>query len=353
MTKEEFLKKIGNRKFLFFDTETTGLYAMEKYAPDEMEERDASGNVTSIIKKEDYVWDDMIEIGYILYDPLTEKEILSGEHLLKPDKEISDVIYGVTGISNEMVKEKGISKQELYEIMKPILDENPILIAFNTKFDITFIYKWLLEIDAEKYKYFNFDVMDVMTIYANYFPFSKEIEYGENHAGIQTEKKYGHRLVGAMKALCNRELKQTHRALDDIEETIVVFNELQKHFNVYDFVNILGYHPATREMRYFYSLKPYHVIVFPISYNGGDNLHKLAAGENVAEYKRMLIPKWVFTQDFTARLRDDFWKHKSQIPVEKHRTYEQAVLFTDEDFEEATPESNTSTGFKFIRNRKG
>lgn len=353
MNKEEFLKKIGSRKFLFFDTETTGLYAMEKYAPETMEERDISGNIIGVINKEDYEWDDMIEIGYILYDPILEKEIMSAEYLIKPNKNISDTIYGVTGISNEDVQSKGITKQELYEIMKPILDENPILIAYNTKFDITFIYAWLLEIDP-KYKYFNFDVMDVMTIYANYYPFSKEVEKSVNHSGVIVEKKYGHRLVGAIRTLCNRELKQTHRALDDIEETIVVFKELEKLYNVYDFVNILGYHPASKEMRLFYSVKPYHVTVFPISYNGGDYVHELANGIKPKEYNRMLIPKWVFEQDFNATLRNDYFKKNNKNTIKKE-DMKQLSIFDEEIKDKSTYskinciEENGIKRYKFVK----
>lgn len=309
MNQCEFIKKIGNRKMLFFDVETTGLYAMEKYAPKIMEERDISGNVIGFINKEDYEWDDIIEIGYILYDPIMQKEIESAEYLIKPNKRISDTIYGVTGISNEDVENKGITKQELYKIMKPILDENPILVAYNTKFDITFIYAWLLEIDPIKYKYFNFDVMDVMTIYANYYPFSKEVEKSVNHAGVIVEKKYGHRLVGAIKTLCNRELKQTHRALDDIEETIVVFKELEKRHNVYDFINILGYHPAAKEMRLFYSLKPHHVVELPLGYHGGDYTKELREGRVPSFYRSLLVPKWIWTQDFHGQFKVDFWRN--------------------------------------------
>lgn len=352
MTREEFLEKIGNRKLLFFDTETTGLYAMEKYAPNKMEERDASGNIIKIIDKKDYIWDEMIEIGYILYDPITNENILSGEHLLKCNKPISDLIYGVTGISQDMVNEKGLTKQELYEILGPIIDENPILVAYNTKFDITFIYQWLLEIDEEKYKYFNFDVMDVMTIYANYFPFSREVERSVNHAGIVTEKKYGHRLVGAIQTLCHRELKQTHRALDDIEETIVAFKELEKLYNVYDFINILGYHPSSKEMRYFYSIKPFHVTVLPLGYNGNDYVHQLANNVKPKEYAKFIIPKWIWGQDFVAKLKGD---KTVKITEENGETnqYEQIDLFEEESKSNGLKvvNYNGSRRFRFVHNR--
>ena len=308
MNKIDFFKEIGNRKFLFFDTETTGLYPLEKYAPEQISVTDILGNNVSFVKKEDYMWDEMIEIGYILYDPVLDKVIETGEYLIKNNKPISDLIYGITGISQHNVDEKGVTQERLYEILRPILDENPILVAYNTKFDITFLHKWLLEIDPVKYKYFNFDVLDVMTIYANYYPFSHEIEKSQNHAGEMVEKKYGHRLVGAIRTLCNRELKQTHRALDDIEETIVAFKELEKRVpDIYDFINVLGYHPASHEWRGFDCLKPYHVVVLPLGYNGGDYLHRLINQDKPKEYNRYLIPKWIWSQNFKTKLRKDIF----------------------------------------------
>ena len=66
MNKEEFLNCIGDRKMLYLDFETTGLYALEKYSPAYIEERDWHGNIISKVKKEEYEYDDIIEIGYIL-----------------------------------------------------------------------------------------------------------------------------------------------------------------------------------------------------------------------------------------------------------------------------------------------
>lgn len=299
MKKEIFLKAIGNRKFLFLDFETTGLFALGKYAPNIIEEFDFNGKLISRCKKSSYEYDDIIEIGYILIEPNSLETIDKGEYIVHAPKKLSKTIQQITGITQEQV-DSGITQEELYEKMQPILDENPIIFAYNAKFDITFMYKWLNKMDLVKYQHFNFDVLDVMTAYANSHAYSNEIEHIISFDGIEKDKMLGHRLGAAIKTLCHRDLTQTHRALDDIEETITVFKKLDKCMNVYEFINVLGYHISRRERRYFYSLKPYHTVILPLGYKGNNYLEKMRKGEKVSDFSGCYIPDFIKNQNFNS-----------------------------------------------------
>ena len=102
-------KLLIEETYVVFDLETTGLYPNKD--------------------------DSIIEIGAV---KIKNNEIIDRyDELIYPGKVLSEEIIKITGISNEILKDKRTEKECIVDFMKWV--GNSIMVAHNAKFDISFL----------------------------------------------------------------------------------------------------------------------------------------------------------------------------------------------------------------------
>lgn len=194
--------------------------------------------------------DDVIEyasIGYKL-DKNGKLSIFCDESdfFVKTNKDISKIfidrhkddgtnytISELTGITPAMLEEEGISEKEFVDhFIKTIydIDENKkiLIIGYNASFDLNFLYKKIHKF----YPFFkierrNVDYLDAMSYYKDHYPRTKEYKDST--------------LTTAVRRL-NIEVQNTHRAIDDVKATYLLFKKLLTDFKwLGPYVNKFGY----------------------------------------------------------------------------------------------------------------
>jgi len=147
-------------------------------------------------------------------------------------------------ITDEMVEKDGISEEEFYKKIKEIITDDAIVVAYNTQFDINFLRTMYKRYEPD-YEIEN-DLLDVMAIYKD-------------------RHKYPHKLDNAVE-MYNVNVKNTHRALDDVLATYEVFKKLAiENNNINKYINKFGYNP-----KYGVSGKRFKQVTY-IPQKGGNN----------------------------------------------------------------------------------
>ena len=187
------------RRLVIFDTETTGL----NYKTDQIIEFAAV-----VIEKKGIIKE---------FDELIQ---------LEPGTRIPDNIVELTGITNEAVAERGISKTHLRAHLHDMLAPYPtLLIAYNAHFDLCFTY-YLLMGDDLTFLLQGKDKLDLLTVYK------------DRHS-------YPHKLKNAIEVYnLQDKVVNSHRAIDDVLATVAVMEEMEKENNDFlRYVNLFGYNP--------------------------------------------------------------------------------------------------------------
>ena len=190
------------RRLVLFDTETTGLL----YSRDEIIEFAAAvielrnGQIT-ILRE---------------YDELIR---------LTPGNTIPPEIQKLTGITNEDVAARGISKEQLCNDLKEMIVDGTLLVAYNAHFDLSFLYYLLLrngDVSILKGK----DKLDLLTVYK------------DRHS-------YPHKLCNAIEVYnLSGKVVNSHRAVDDVLATLEVMKEMESEkADLECYVNLFGYSP--------------------------------------------------------------------------------------------------------------
>lgn len=175
------------KKMFIFDTETSGLNP-EPYG-------------------------EILELGGVLLsktkndNKFTERKDISV--LIKNEYPILN--SNIHNITNEMCQKDGITKQELFEILKDIFGEyNDILIvAYNAPFDMKFIKSFMQKIQPG-YKISN-PVLDMLEV-----------------AKARTGLYRGNKLCDMIIRYDVKNVQNSHRALDDVEATLGVMRAMWK-----------------------------------------------------------------------------------------------------------------------------
>lgn len=187
-------------RLLVFDTETTGLRA-------ELH--------------------DIIQFSAVVLERDADQIVTAQtyDHLiaLPKGKTVPPEITGLTGITNEDLRESGISKAQFVSDLEDLLKGSPLLIAYNAHFDLTFLFYTLR-------KYGNTDILqgkdklDLLTVYR--------------------DRRYGpHKLRDAiaaynLTALC----RNTHEAMADTLAARYVMEAMGKERDdLVNYVNLFGY----------------------------------------------------------------------------------------------------------------
>ena len=189
----------NHKRVLLFDFETTGLNPL---------------------------FEQVIEIGAIVLEPVNGTYTIVDElsTLVIADKPLSPKITEITHITDEMLLRDGISESEAFEKLYLMYkNKDTLLIAYNIVFDLGFLEQLFKKYDLPQFEIKN-DILDVMAVYKDRFP-------------------YPHRLDQAV-AKYQVNVKNTHRALDDIKATYEVLLKMNEEKpNISHYVNKIGFNP--------------------------------------------------------------------------------------------------------------
>ena len=139
---------------------------------------------------------------------------------------LSPKIIGLTGITNEMLRNDGVSEEEVALDLRKRLTEGTVMIAHNAQFDLSFIYFLLMRHfpdDAEEI-FCNLKWLDTLTV-------------------LKDRKDYPHKLIDAVE---HYEIEKVnfHRAIDDTKALYNVTQELRlERDDLAEYINVFGYNP--------------------------------------------------------------------------------------------------------------
>ncbi len=189
-------------RLVLFDTETTGLM---------------------------YHRDEIIEFAAVVVElqngipTVTEEydELIS----LTPGNRVPPEIERLTGITNEALLEKGVSKEKVCRDFARMVAGNTLLLAYNAHFDLSFLFYMLLrdgDISCLKGK----DKLDLLTVYK------------DRHS-------YPHKLCNAIEVYgLSDQVQNSHRAIDDVLATVAVMKKMeQERDDLPRYINLFGYNP--------------------------------------------------------------------------------------------------------------
>lgn len=240
--KKEIVTNYDNNKeyssYVVFDIETTGLSAIN----------------------------DMItEIGGIRVVNGEIKDTFS--QLVNPERPIPEFITNLTGITDEMVKDKPTIKDVIMEFKEFIKDD--VLVAHNATFDIGFIREKMRLNNIQ----LNNPVLDTLELSRSVFPELKshKLNLVAKHLGIS--------------------LDNHHRAVDDAQATAEIFIKImnllaEKDIKKFRQINNLNSSSDILKDR------PFHVIILVKNLIGLKNLYKLVSESHMNYFHRQpRIPK--------------------------------------------------------------
>ncbi|MGL5328391.1 MAG: PolC-type DNA polymerase III [Peptostreptococcaceae bacterium] len=203
--------------------------------------------------------DKITEIGAVKIENF--KVVDKFSELINPQKDISYKIQELTGITNDMVKDKPTIEEILPKFMDFIGDS--VLVAHNAEFDTSFISQKCREQDLE-YKNKSIDTLML--------------------ARILLPNLKRHRLNVVAKEL-GIPLLNHHRAVDDADATALIFLKFldmlqKKGANTLKEVNeVLGKIDYTK-------LRPNHITLIAKNYTGLKNLYKIVSDAHVNHFYR-------------------------------------------------------------------
>jgi len=222
------------------------------------------------------------------FSPLTEKITEIGIMKLKegkvidqlscfvnPQKPIPARVVEVTNITDYMVQDA----ETIEKVFPKILDfiEGSVLVAHNADFDIGF-----LKHNAKVLGYdFDFTYLDTLSLAKELFPDYKTYKLG------RIAKNLGIKVVVA------------HRALDDVDTTVKVFNIMleklkERGAKTIEDIDILGSDEKSKKEEY-KKVRTYHAIILAKDYVGLKNLYKLVSYSHLDYfYKKPRILKSIY-----------------------------------------------------------
>ena len=189
-------------KLLLFDTETTGLQ---------------------------FHRDEIIEFAAVLVEKVGGVPQVTREYdeliTLSPGMTVPPEIEKLTGISNEDIAQRGISKDQLCRDIAEMVSGNTLLLAYNAHFDLSFLFYLLLR-NGDPAILKGKDKLDLLTVYK------------DRHS-------YPHKLCNAIEVynLADK-VVNSHRAVDDVLATVAVMEVMeQEKDDLLRYVNLFGYNP--------------------------------------------------------------------------------------------------------------
>ena len=189
-------------RLLLFDTETTGL----SFPRDEIIEFAAV-----VVEKRDGIVTVVQE-----YDELIT---------LSPGGFVPAHFEALTGITNQDIRERGISKARLCRDIAQMLAGNSLLLAYNAHFDLSFLFYLLLR-HGDPAILKGKDKLDLLTVYK------------DRHS-------YPHKLCNAIAVYgLSGKVVNSHRAVDDVLATVEVMKAMEEERDdLCRYINLFGFNP--------------------------------------------------------------------------------------------------------------
>jgi len=222
------------------------------------------------------------------FSPVTEKITEIGIMKLKdgkvidkfscfvnPEKPIPERVVEVTNITDDMVKDAETIDKVFPKMLEFI--EGSVLVAHNASFDINF-----LKHNAKVLGYdFDFTYVDTLSLAQSLFPDFKSYKLGRiaKNLGIKVEV--------------------AHRALDDVDTTVKVFNIMleklkERGVETIEDIDKFGTDEESKKEE-FKKLKTYHAVILAKNYEGLRNLYKLISYSHIDYfYKKPRILKSIY-----------------------------------------------------------
>lgn len=176
----------------------------------------------------DYKNDEIIELAAMKITSYGQTTSIDSEIdtliRLSGKRPLPKIITEITGISEEMLLQKGISKAEACESFSNMFgDSKTLLAAYNAQFDLCFIYSFLSQFGkAALLK--QVQLLDALAIYKD-------------------RRDYPHKLSDAITAY-SLNAQNTHRAIDDVRATYELLLAMEtENDDLHRYVNLFGYNP--------------------------------------------------------------------------------------------------------------
>ena len=206
---------------------------------------------------------------YAITEKITEVGIMKVQNgkvvdefscFVNPEKHIPERVSEVTNITDEMVKDA----ETIEKVFPKILDflgetKETVIVAHNANFDVGFLKQNAKQLGYE----FDYTYLDTLSLAKDLFPDFKKYKLGKiaENLGIKVEF--------------------AHRALDDVDTTVKVFNvmmDMLKERGAKKVEEIDKYSADEEAKKEEYKkLKTYHAIILAKNYVGLRNLYKLVS----------------------------------------------------------------------------
>ena len=179
---------------------------------------------------------------------------------VNPEKHIPERVTEVTNITDEMVADAETIDKVFPKILEFLGDEKEtVIVAHNANFDVGFL-KQNAKVLGHKFEY---TYLDTLSLAKDLFPNYKKYKLGKiaENLGIKVEV--------------------AHRALDDVDTTVKVFNVMikmlkEKGAKIVDDIDQVAADEHAKKEEY-KKLKTYHAIILAKNYIGLRNLYKLVS----------------------------------------------------------------------------
>ena len=187
-------------RLVFFDTETTGL---------------------------NYSRDEIIEFSAVVVERVNGQPTVTREYdqliTLSPGMSVPPFIENLTGISNDDIAARGISKAEVCRDISEIFRGNALLLAYNAHFDLSFLFYLLLR-NGDPTVLKGKDKIDLLTVYK------------DRHS-------YPHKLCNDIEVYhLSGKVVNSHRAIDDVLATYAVMEAMaEEKDDLHRYINLFGF----------------------------------------------------------------------------------------------------------------
>lgn len=211
--------------------------------------------------------DRITEIGIM---KVKNKEVIDEfSCFVNPERHIPERVSEVTNITDDMVKDAETIETIFPKVLEFLGDsKETVIVAHNANFDVGF-----LKQNAKRLGYdFDYSYLDTLSLAKDLFPNYKKYKLGKiaENLGIKVEV--------------------AHRALDDVDTTVKVFNVMIDMLKekgakkIEDIDNVAADSEAKAEE--YKKLKTYHAIILAKNYVGLKNLYKLVSYSHLDYFYR-------------------------------------------------------------------
>ena len=176
---------------------------------------------------------------------------------VNPEKPIPPKVVEVTNITDDMVQDA----ETIDKIFPKILEfiDGSVLVAHNASFDMGF-----LKYNAKQLGYeFDYTYVDTLALSRKIFPDLKKYKLGKIAEYLKIK------------------VEVAHRALDDVDTTVKVYNEMMKILKERGATSVkdIGEKASAKgvDSEEYKKLRPYHAIILAKNYVGLKNLYKLVS----------------------------------------------------------------------------